>query len=356
MNKFGYSSIYLFPVLAVLGYYLGGWYTFLPLLVAYIGFPLLDTIFGTTDKNPSAEQEAELKQASFYRYLTYPTGPIMIAIVIWGCWVVANESLAWNEYLGLLLSTGLVTGAVGITVAHEQCHKIHNPLEIQLARMSLLSSLYMHFRIEHVYGHHARVATPADPATARLGQSLYRFILQSVWGGYKSAWRIEHERLRKRKHSFWSRHNQMLTDLIIQLGFMALIAYSFGLAGWLFFVLQAIIGFGHLEVINYIEHYGLQRRQLANGRYEKVKQFHSWNSDHIASNYVLFGLPRHSDHHAHATRCYQILRSLPGSPQLPHGYPAMVLLAFFPNLWRRIMDPRVMEARRTLANMASEAS
>ncbi len=346
-----YCFIYLFPVLVVLGFYLTGVFNYLTLFAGYILVPIGDLVIGSSDKNLAKDDEKVATQAAIYRYLTYAAAPIIVALVIWSCWVVSTQSLLWYEYVGFVLSVALVSGGIGLTVAHEQCHKL-NTMDLFLARMTLMCTCYMHFMIEHVYGHHARVATKDDPATARLGQNLYQFYFRSVFGGYVSAWKIELNRLKKRRLGFWTLRNQMLWYTIVPLLFMSFITAAFGMAGLLFFILQAIAGFSYLEVINYIEHYGLERRMTAQGTYEKVKPFHSWNSDHVLSNYLLFGLPRHSDHHAHALRKYQILRSMAGAPQLPFGYPMMLPIAFFPSLWRRIMDPRVAEARLLLSRQA----
>jgi alkane 1-monooxygenase len=339
-----YCAIYLFPVLAVLGFYLGGWWIYTAVFVAYILVPVSDLVMGTSRVNLKSDDEKLAAKTDIFRYVTYGIVPIIVLVVLWGCWVASTHELASYEYLGLVLSVALVSGGIGLTVAHEQCHKA-NRVDRFLARVTLMCTCYMHFTIEHVLGHHARVATEEDPATARLGQSLYLFYFQSVLGGYRSAWELERRRLEKRRLGFWSVHNQMLWYTAVPLAFMGLIGLLFGLSGLLFFVLQAVVGFSYLEVINYIEHYGLQRRRTVNGPYERVKSYHSWNSDHVLTNYLLFGLPRHSDHHAHPTRKYQILRSLPESPQLPFGYMMMMPIAFIPPLWRHIMDHRVARAR-----------
>lgn len=343
-----YCGIYLFPVLTVLGFYGGGLWIYASVLAGYVLVPLADLVFGTSDANLDADKEKAAARTGLFRIVTFAIAPVIVAVVLWGCWVASLYELAWYEYLGLVLSVALVSGGIGLTVSHEQCHKVNNPVDMFLARVTLMCTCYMHFTIEHVYGHHARVATAEDPATARFGQSLYSFYFQSVFGGYKSAWDLEKTRLRKRRLGFWSLHNQMLWYTAVPLAFMALVTSLFGVSGFIFFIAQAIVGFSYLEVINYVEHYGLERRRTAKGTFEKVKAFHSWNSDHVVSNYLLFGLPRHSDHHAHAARPYQILRSLPGSPQLPFGYTLMMPIAFVPALWRRVMDHRVIEARAVM--------
>ncbi len=344
-----YCGIYLFPLLTVFGFYGGGLWIYASVIAGYVLVPLCDMVVGTSDSNLDATHEKEAMRSGIFRVITFGIAPVIVAVVLWGCWVASLYELKWYEYLGLVLSVALISGGIGLTVAHEQCHKVNDRMNMFLARVTLMCTCYMHFTIEHVYGHHARGATNEDPATARLGQSLYSFYFQSVFGGYKSAWELERTRLRKRRLGFWSVQNQMLWYTVAPLAFMGLVTWLFGVSGLIFFVLQAIVGFSYLEVINYVEHYGLQRRKTAKGTYERVKAYHSWNSDHVVSNYLLFGLPRHSDHHAHAARPYQILRSLPGSPQLPFGYTVMMPIAFFPALWRRIMDHRVAEAKTIMA-------
>ena len=347
-----YCGIYIFPVLTVLGFYAGGPWIYSSLIAAYLIVPLCDSIIGTSSVNLDTDQEKIAANTALFRQVTFAIAPIVLLVVLWGSWAASHYQLLWYEYLGLVLSVALVSGGIGITVAHEQCHKVNSATDMFLSRLTLLCTCYMHFTIEHVYGHHARVATAEDPATARFGQSLYRFYVQSVIGSYKSAWNLERTRLRKRRLKFWSHHNTMLQYTLMQVGFMLLVNWLFGFAGLVFFILQAIVGFSYLEVINYIEHYGLERRRTPTGGFERVKPCHSWNSDHIVSNYLLFGLPRHSDHHAHAVRPYQILRSLQGSPQLPFGYTIMMPIAFIPSLWRRLMDHRVIDARNQMKLIA----
>jgi alkane 1-monooxygenase len=211
--------------------------------------------------------------------------------------------------------------------------------------MLLASVCYMHFTIEHVHGHHRHVGTPRDPATARLGEPSYAFIVRSVLGGARSAWQIEMRQLAKQNRPTWNVRNRMVRYACVQLGVIAGVAWMFGWLGLAVFLAQSIVAFSLLEIINYIEHYGLFRREIAPGRYERVEPWHSWNSSHRVSNWILINLARHADHHLTASKRYQVLHTLDAAPQLPAGYSAMVLLALTPPLWRRVMDPRVQKWR-----------
>jgi alkane 1-monooxygenase len=229
---------------------------------------------------------------------------------------------------------------VAINLAHELGHQ-SSRAERLLAKLALAPSAYGHFFVEHNRGHHVRVATPEDPASARYGESFYRFYPRCVLGGVASAIELEGRRLRDAGRSFWHPSNELLQGWAMTLVLWgALTAWL----GWIvlpFLLAQAIYGSSLLELVNYVEHYGLCRRRGADGRYERCRPEHSWNSNHLVSNLVLYQLQRHSDHHAHATRSYQALRHFDDAPQLPSGYMGMILLAYVPPLWFRVMDPRV---------------
>ncbi len=243
---------------------------------------------------------------------------------------------------------GLACGALGINVAHELGHRTKKYEQV-MAKTLLLSSLYMHFFIEHNRGHHKNVSTPIDPATSRLNETFYSFWVKSVFGGWMSAWHLESHRLKKMKQNFWNPiHNEMLRFQIIQIAFVAAIYLVFGWVGTLGFIASSIIGFSLLEIVNYIEHYGLMRKQLPNGSYEKVKPHHSWNSGHELGRIFLFELTRHSDHHFNPSRKYQILRHFEDAPQMPTGYLAMIPLALVPPLWFKIMNPLVEKHNSSL--------
>jgi alkane 1-monooxygenase len=251
------------------------------------------------------------------------------------------------ELAGLTVSIGIVLGALGINVAHELGHRA-NPSEQALAKWGLLPVLYQHFFIEHNRGHHKHVSTDADPATARKDENVYVFFFRSIIGQYKNAWKLEAERLQRKGQKFWSWQNEMLRFQIYQIAYLTTIGLIFGLTVVPYALAIALIGILLLETINYIEHYGLRRKKLPNGNFERVLPIHSWNSDHEMGRIVLFELTRHSDHHYLASRKYQILRHMDESPQLPTGYPGSMLMALVPPLWFAAMNHR-LERNQTLA-------
>lgn len=305
-----------------------------------IGVPILDTLIGTDKGNPPAWADEQLSEDRYYRYLTYAYLPLQYAGFFWGAWMVVNGGLSTFAKIGLTLTVGAV-GGIGIANAHELGHK-KDKLERWLAKVVLAQTCYGHFEIEHNRGHHARVATPEDPATARFGESFWAFFPRSVIGAARSGWTLEKNRYARVGKSPWQLGNDVLNAWAMSVVLFAITVIAFGPAVIPYFVVQAVFGFSLLEVVNYLEHYGLLRQKDESGRYERVRPEHSWNSDHIATNVVLYGLERHSDHHANPTRRYQVLRTFDEAPQLPSGYGTMIGLAYLTPLWRKVMDPRVL--------------
>ncbi|CAM2009433.1 alkane 1-monooxygenase [Acanthopleuribacter pedis] len=337
--EFGFFAI-IVPCIFFAGTHMGGmWHLATPLFVFGL-VPCLDHMIGRDTRNLSDGQYTKLKNDRIFRFLTYTFVPIQWMVALGGAWALSWQTQPWWVIGLAALAAGMVTGSLGITLAHELGHR-NNKFEQFMAKMLLAPVCYLHFIIEHNHGHHANVATPKDPATARFGESLYVFVVRSIFGSYQHAWGLEQRRLSRKKLAFWSHHNAMIGYSLcpILLGFAAWLLGGF--PGLLYFYLQALVAVILLEMVNYIEHYGLQRRLLADGRYEKVGPRHSWNADHWLTNRFLFHLQRHSDHHANPTRRYQTLRHFDESPQLPTGYAGMILLAMIPPLWRRVMDPLV---------------
>jgi len=314
--------------------------------------PILDTILGTDTSNPPEWAVPQLESDRYYRWLTYLYLPLQLVGLVLAARLAVHGGLSGWSQLGLALTVGTVAG-VGINTAHELGHK-RDRLERRLSKVALAQTGYGHFYVEHNRGHHSRVSTPEDPASARLGESFWRFLPRTVLGSVRSAWGIAAAAQRRKGQRVWSLRNDVLNA-------WALSALLFGgIVAWLgigvipFLVVQAVFGFALLEVVNYIEHYGLLRQRVANGRYERCRPTHSWNSNNLASNLVLYHLERHSDHHANPTRRYQSLRHFDDAPQLPSGYALMICLAVVPPLWRRVMDPRVLshyDGDVTLANI-----
>ncbi|MCL4293471.1 MAG: alkane 1-monooxygenase [Acidimicrobiia bacterium] len=306
----------------------------------FVLMPLLDTIGGVDTANPPESAVARLEADRLYRWATYLFVPIQYASLVWGAWAVTHLDLRWWDQLGLALTVGTVSG-IAIATAHELGHKPVR-FERRLAKVALAPSLYGHFVVEHNWGHHLRVSTPEDPASARLGESFWAFLPRTVVGGLRSGWRIQAEAMRRRGLPVWSPRNDLLIAWALSAVLFAALIVAFGVGVVPFLAVQAVFGFSLLEVVNYVEHYGLLRRRRPDGRYERCLPEHSWNANNVASNVVLYHLERHSDHHAFPTRRYQALRHFDDAPQLPSGYALMIGLAYVVPLWRRVMDPRVV--------------
>lgn len=323
-------------------YFLTGYAAFLwggPILL-YGVIPLLDLMVGTDTSNPPESATDQLEEDRYYRSIVFAYIPAQYALTIIGAWMVATQNLAVVEIAGLLFTCGTING-IGINTAHELGHKT-NKLERWLAKIALAPVAYGHFFVEHNRGHHKNVATPEDPASSRMGETFWAFLPRTFIGSFRSAWNIEKSRMKRLGKSVWSWDNENLQSFAITVAMFGALTAVLGWVVLPFLLIQAAYGASLLEVVNYLEHYGLKRRKLDSGRYERCQPEHSWNSNHTVTNLFLYQLQRHSDHHAHPTRRYQALRHFEESPQLPSGYASMVLLAYFPPLWFRVMDRKVV--------------
>lgn len=330
----------LLPLAIISGLYFGGWRSWNAVIFGFVIIPLLELVLPYSSKNWDEPTELRRGTSRFFDVLLYLNVPLLYFILFLYLQRVTSGGLAWHEYLGMTLSTGLSLGVMGINVAHELGHRTP-PFERVLAKMLLLPNNYMHFIIEHNRGHHKNVSTPVDPASADYNENIYRFYLRAVPGAYRSAWELEKMRLERAGLNIWSHHNEMLRFALFQTLFALGILLIFGFKGLLFYLIVSMMGALLLETVNYVEHYGLRRREVAPGVYEKVKPCHSWNSDHELGRIFLYELTRHSDHHFKAQRKYQILRHFDESPQLPTGYPGCMVLALMPPVWFAVMNPRV---------------
>ena len=364
MSIWKYLPSYSIPIAAALGMWLGGYWTLVTPIYVFLFIPLVEWLVGSNPSNHNTEQEDKAKASFGYTLFLWSYVPIQYALTGFfllklstggfsGAGIGAIGSLTGAEFstglnsviwivglTGATLSLGISNGGIGFTVAHELIHR-SSKFEQWLGRTLLLTTLYMHFAIEHVYGHHKHVGTEEDAATARKGETFYRFLIRSVPDQYRSAWEIERKRLKQKKKSFWSFSNEMLGFQVTQLAWMSLIVWLIGPMVALIYLVSCVLAFSLLEAVNYLEHYGLEREKDERDRYKKVDHHHSWNSDHVVSRMFLFELSRHSDHHMVASRHYQVLRSLDNSPQLPTGYTGMILLAMIPPFWFRVMNPLV---------------
>jgi len=354
VRRIGFYAAFIIPALVLTGFYLGGAWNYLALLFAFVILPIFDQLIGTDPSNVPANEVERVAEAYYYRFVIYLWTYLQLAMIVWGAYAVSTNKLGnvW-DWIGFIVSFALITGGIGITVAHELGHK-KSLTERLYAKLLLMTVCYMHFIIEHNRGHHVAVATPDDPATARRDQNFFSFWIRSVFHGYIHAWKLEAERLRKKGLSAFSVKNEMLWYTIVPILFGLLLAFVFSKNGeyWqvpLFFFSQSVFAFTLLELVNYVEHYGILRKEVAPGKYEKVNPLHSWNSSHLLSNFFLFQLQRHSDHHVYAHKRYQVLDHHEESPQLPFGYSTMIILALIPPLWYNIMNRRLQEwTNRTL--------
>ncbi|GAA1779439.1 fatty acid desaturase [Nocardioides hankookensis] len=337
------------PSLAFIGYGLwaltgwGIWFWIGPVVILVV-VPAIDLVAGLDRSNPPDDVIEALEQDRYYRWITYLFLPIQYVGFVGAMWSIAGGAdLSTFSKVGLAVSIGCI-GGIGINTAHELGHK-REENERWLSKIALAQSFYGHFYIEHNRGHHVRVATPEDPASSRFGENFYQFWPRTVVGSLRSAWRIEQRRYARKKQHPFRIGNDVLNAWLMSLVLWGALVAWLGVGILPYLVIQAVVGFSLLEVVNYMEHYGMLRQKVGVGerqRYERVDPTHSWNSNNIATNVLLYHLQRHSDHHANPTRRYQSLRDFEESPVLPTGYAGMIVLAAVPAVWRRVMDPRVL--------------
>lgn len=347
MKSAKYLAAYIAPALAVIGLLLGGWWAYGVVLFAFGLVPILDQALIQDPGNVPEETRQSYLSKRIFDWLLYLNIPVVYGIVALFIYQLNTGSWTNSELTGFVLSVGIVIGACGINVAHELGHR-SNKMEQLMAKILYIPALYQHFFIEHNRGHHKNVATPEDPATARRNEILYFFWIRSLWGGYRSAWKLANQQLRRADKPVWSFSNEMIQFTVIQFAYLGLIWWlTSSWVHFLFVVLAAMVGVLLLETINYIEHYGLIRARLANGRYERVQPHHSWNANYHMGRIVLYELTRHSDHHYLADKKYQILDHHEEAPELPLGYPASMLMAFVPPLWISFMNRRLDQVQGT---------
>ena len=340
MKDLRYLAAFSIPVVAFVGIYFKEFFTFLTPVYAFVIIPVLELVF-PVDKHNMSKEDAENKlKNKLFDWLLYLNLPIVYGLIVFALLTVSNSTLGTYEFVGCIISIGIVLGVNGINVAHELGHR-QSSNERFIGKALLLPALYMHFYIEHNFGHHLHAATKEDPATARYNQTVYAFWVTSVFRQYSNAWRIQMMLLKNQNLSFFSFKNDMFWYTILQLVYLGIIFYIFGVSGFLFAIFAGITGFILLETVNYIEHYGLLRLKLASGRYERVREIHSWNSNHVIGRIVLYELTRHSDHHYKTSKKYQILDCHDESPQMPYGYPTSMVMAIVPPLWFAVMNKRI---------------
>ncbi|QTY27291.1 alkane 1-monooxygenase [Flavobacterium sp. CS20] len=343
LKSLKYLQGLIIPVLAWVSFSkdMHGWETFLPVIWLFVVIPLLELLFRPDPSNISKAEEKSRLDNILYDLQIYLMVPIQVFTLVYFLFSMQEAGLSVVDKIGRIASMGTCCGVLGINVGHELGHR-NTWYEKLMAKINLGTSLNMHFLHEHNIHHHQMVGTPEDPATAKYGDSVFIFWFRSMIGVYFKAWEVERQRLKKKGIPFFSLRNEMIQDHIAEGAMIAAIWYFFGLPTVGYFVIAALIGHLLLETVNYIEHYGLKREKIGE-RYERVMPHHSWNSDHILGRLVLFELSRHSDHHYITSRKYQILRHMDTSPQMPTGYPGMMMLSTIPPLWFSIMNPKIRE-------------
>ena len=339
MSDLKYLMSYTIAIVTIVGILLGGEYAYMTVIYAFVFIPALEMLLKESNEEMSDEVKKNRSMDIFFDILLYLNIPLVFSIFFLSLNLLLYSSSSF-EIVGIIASTSIMMATNGINVAHELGHR-KSFFSRTCSKLLLMPSQYMHFYIEHNFGHHVNVGTAEDPATAKYKQSLYSFWITSVIGQYIGAWKLQLKLLKISKYKFFSIKNDMMFYVIFQLMFIYLIYFNYGITVTIYSLIISIISFLFLETINYIEHYGLSRKKDKNGRYERVKTIHSWNSNHVVGRLVLYELTRHSDHHFISSKKYQVLESIDESPQLPYGYPTSILLSMVPPLWFKIMNPRV---------------
>ena len=342
MKALKYFSILILPIVVYISFTSKGWLTHLPAIVFFGFVPFLELFIPPNKENFDKDEEKAEKENNLYTYLLYLTLPIQIAFLIFFFYAIQEPNLTNGEIAGRIFGMGIMCGVIGINVGHELGHR-NNRFDEFIGEILLLTSLNTHFLPYHNGGHHYNVATPKDAATAKKNEILFFFWIRSHFTSYVQAWSLESKRMKELNRSWFHHQNRMVIYTLCNIILLLTIYFIFGQFVLLAFLGAAVSGIILLETVNYIEHYGLLRKQNEHGRYERVRRNHSWNSDHQVGQVLLFNLSRHSDHHYNGSKHYQLLKSLPESPQMPTGYPGMMLLSLFPPLWFWVMNRRLKQ-------------
>jgi alkane 1-monooxygenase len=344
LSALKYTLVYIIPAVVLFSLLQPNGWAFTALVVVFGVLPALEMLLPASTANMSAAEEEVAKKDRLYDLILYSLVPMQWALLVFFLLRISEPGLPLLVKLGYTTAFGMACGVLGINAAHELGHRPTKHEQL-MSKLLLLTTLYMHFFIEHNRGHHKNVSTDEDPASSRYGEVLYTFFFRTITGSWLSAWKLERVRLERKKQSIWSWQNEMLRFQVIQGALILAIAVFFGVETMAWFMGAALIGILLLETVNYIEHYGLRRKRKG-ASYERVLPVHSWNSNHPLGRLILLELTRHSDHHYMASRKYQVLRHFDESPQMPTGYPGMMVLSFFPPLWFRVMHKRIEQYRQ----------
>lgn len=334
----GFLSVPFVGAISLLG---DGWWTFSAVIFAFGIIPLLELLVKPDTSNLDSVTKSQYQLSKFFDWFVYLVLPSYLVLTYLFLQRISTATLTTEELIGVISSYGVMCGVMAINVGHELGHR-RTKGERGLGELLLVFAMQAHFLPYHNHGHHRNVATPDDPATARKNETVFGFWWRSQIGSYIAAWRIEYQRLIQRKKSPWTFENRMIRYSIGEALILISVTYFGGIFALASFLASCIIGMLLLETVNYIEHYGLLRQRDENGKYERVTPKHSWNSDHVLGRVLLFELSRHSDHHANPSKHYQLLDSFEHSPQMPTGYPGMMLLSLIPPLWFKVMNKRII--------------
>jgi len=340
MKRLKYLFVFILPLGVYFSFNRQGLSTFNPVFFAFIIIPLIELFLRPDKSNLDQDSLLKEKKSKVYDWILYLAVPVQLLMLISFLFVIELTPFMSVSFFGKVFSMGLLCSVLGINIGHELGHR-SSKIEQFLGELLLLTSLNTHFLPYHNEGHHREVATPDDAATAKKNQWLYSFWITSHFKSYAKAWTIENNRMRRKEKSIFSLNNKMVVYTIANFTVLALIYFLFDYKVLIAFVLAAVIGILLLGTVDYIEHYGLLRKRNESGRYERVQHKHSWNSDHQLGRLMLFNLSRHSDHHYKSSKKYQLLDSLPESPQMPTGYPGMMILATIPPLFFWIMNKKI---------------
>jgi len=342
MKRLKYLFVYTIPITVFFSFTRDGLWTFLPLIIFFGFVPFIELFVAPDKSNMDKKIADDEKNRKIYDYILYGTLPIQLGFLVWFLFVIGTTPFGTTEFIGRITAMGFMCGVIGINVGHELGHR-HTRWEQFLGEILLLTSLDTHFLPYHNAGHHRNVATPEDSATARKNELLFIYWIRSHFGSYIEAWQLENARLKSGGKSWFSFQNRMVVYTLANIIVVSVIYQIFGTNVLIAFLGASVFGILLLETVNYIEHYGLLRKKNEHGRYEAVRHHHSWNSDHPIGRTILFNLSRHSDHHYNGSKKYQVLKSHEKSPQMPTGYPGMMLLAILQPLWFLVMNKKLKE-------------
>ena len=339
MGKLKYLGTYISPLLAIFSFNMTGIFAYTGIFALYILVPVLENFIPKDSYNFNKIEKKQAKNDQFYDYILFLMVPLHLLVIYQFLMSVSIPNLPTSDLIAYVLMMGTILGVNGINGGHELGHKTNEPFKVFMAHVLLTTSMQNHFMTYHNSGHHRDVATPNDLTSAKKGDIFYFFAIRSQIGGYFKTWRLEAQKLKTQQKNQWL--NPMILYTLLPWSFIALIYFFFGIQIALLYFVASIFGISILEGQNYFSHYGLRRKQKADGSYEGVKVTHSWNSDHILGRVILFELTRHSDHHYMGAKPYQVLESRDESPMLPYGYPAMLILSYLPFLFLPIMEKQL---------------